>query len=362
MVGHSLCAFAFATSQIALAEPTPNVPVLTVEPSPVPQRDIRGFAHEDHRPVENVVYRKMDGKELKMLMLRPDNWKPGAACPAMVWIHGGAWCAGDAEGFLPQARYSAARGAVAFSLEYRLMNSPAFKEDRHKSPEENRLAKEASHKAFMEGASMRDCIDDCEAAIAMLRRRSDELGIDPNRIVVIGDSAGAHLAACLGTMAPPESQVRAVVACSSISDLTTGLNCDFVKPDLTLSEPQREEDRRRRARELSPLFQIKKNEVSWLILQGGADWLKDEPERFFQALGAAKLDAERIVYPDARHAFVVYGYTATDEQITRALLDMDDFLVRRGILSGPTSLVLPVQTKGRPENQPAKNPGGFDLK
>ena len=55
---------------------------------------------------------------------------------------------------------------------------------------------------------------------------------------------------------------------------------------------------------------------------------------FYHALKQAGNDCEFKLYEDARHAFIVYGYTATDEQITRAILDLDAFLVKRGLLEG----------------------------
>jgi len=100
-------------------------------------------------------------------------------------------------------------------------------------------------------------------------------------------------------------------------------------------------ERMQRAKALSPLFNIADSSPPFLILAGEKDWLKDEPETFFNALKEAGFDCEFKCYDNAKHAFIVYGYTATLEETTRAILDLDAFLVNRGYLEGPTSIKMP---------------------
>ena len=65
----------------------------------------------------------------------------------------------------------------------------------------------------------------CERRCDGLRRHSQELGIDPYRIVALGQSSGADLAALLGTVPDPadrgdvSSRVQAVVSFYGPSDL-----------------------------------------------------------------------------------------------------------------------------------------------
>lgn len=103
-----------------------------------------------------------------------DFW-PGAGphAPLVVFVHGGAWKAGDkgtATGAAKVEHWRAAGYAVA-SLNYRLVPSV---------PVEH---------------SAQDVAD----ALGWLRARAATLGVDPNRIVLVGHSAGAHLAALVGT-------------------------------------------------------------------------------------------------------------------------------------------------------------------
>ena len=61
--------------------------------------------------------------------------------------------------------------------------------------------KAAAHQAFMDGPSLKDLVADCEDAVRYIRKHANELGVDPDKIVAIGDSAGAHLTSALGTLA-----------------------------------------------------------------------------------------------------------------------------------------------------------------
>ncbi|MBX9568511.1 MAG: alpha/beta hydrolase [Candidatus Obscuribacterales bacterium] len=92
------------------------------------------------------------------------------ANPVIVWVHGGAWMAGDKNH--PEAVGSMIkRGYAVASINYRLTNR------------------------FTHPAQ----INDCKAAVRYLRANAQKYGLDPNRIGVWGTSAGGHLAALLGT-------------------------------------------------------------------------------------------------------------------------------------------------------------------
>ena len=304
---------------------------------------IREFAERDTRSIDTTVYKQVDGQSLRMLSCKPDGWGTGQKRPAMVWIHGGGWVAGEPENMIPQIKYSAARGAVGLAIQYPLMIPQNYKDDKALSDAENAVAREAQRQAFIDGPSLRDCIDDCEDAIRTIRRNADALGVDPDRIIVIGDSAGAYLAASLGTLVADDARANAVIACSSISDLTSGFGPDYVKPVGTDHDTPQAADaaRMQRAKSLSPLFNITDSAPPFLILAGEKDWLKDEPKTFFDALQAAGIDSAFKLYPEAKHAFIVYGYSATLEEITQTILDLDAFLLERGLLDGPTAIQMP---------------------
>ncbi|HLU41281.1 MAG TPA: alpha/beta hydrolase [Microthrixaceae bacterium] len=87
--------------------------------------------------------------------------------PGLVWLHGGGWVIGDLDTHDALCRdLAAASGAAVVSIAYRLAPE-------HRFP--------AAH-------------DDAEAAVAWLLAHGDELGVDPTRLAVGGDSAGGQLA------------------------------------------------------------------------------------------------------------------------------------------------------------------------
>ncbi|HEY3670044.1 MAG TPA: alpha/beta hydrolase [Acidimicrobiia bacterium] len=103
-----------------------------------------------------------------------------AGRPCIYWIHGGGYMFGS--GLNVDARINRwveEFDCVAVSIEYRL--AP---EDPYPAP-----------------------LDDCYAGLLWIAQHADELGVDPNRIVVAGASAGAGLAAGLAILARDRGEV-----------------------------------------------------------------------------------------------------------------------------------------------------------
>ena len=128
-----------------------------------PHRDVPAgvTAHRD------VTYATVGKKKLLLDLYVPDVAEPDRL-PLIVWIHGGAWRAGNKQN-CPALPFTT-KGYVAASISYRL-----------------------SHEAIFPAQ-----IEDCKAAIRWLRANAERYKIDPNRIGVWGSSAGGHLVALLG--------------------------------------------------------------------------------------------------------------------------------------------------------------------
>jgi acetyl esterase/lipase len=126
--------------------------------------------------------------------LRLDLYLPAphpVATGAVVFVHGGGWSAGNRTWYRAQGRKAAAHGWVAASIDYRLAPGHPFPA----------------------------ALDDVRAAVAWMRAHAPQLGADPNRIALVGGSAGGNLALLAGTTGVPG--VRGVVAWSPPTDLTT---------------------------------------------------------------------------------------------------------------------------------------------
>lgn len=104
-----------------------------------------------------------------------DLYRPSGAqgpLPTVVWIHGGAWISGSKENVDPYIRMIAVEGYTTVSLNYT-------------------VAPEASYPT---------AVHQLNRALAYLVEHADDLGIDPDRIAIAGDSAGAQLTSQLATM------------------------------------------------------------------------------------------------------------------------------------------------------------------
>ena len=147
----------------------------------------------------NVAYTEVDGITLTLDIYEPED--PGTGRPGILLIHGGAWGTGQAKDLDEQGRLVARQGWVAFSVNYRLSDSAP-----HPWPDE---------------------LTDVQRAARWMGAHADDHGVDPQRLGVIGFSAGGHLAAMLaeigtavdGTGATiddpnPPVQIRAAIALS----------------------------------------------------------------------------------------------------------------------------------------------------
>ncbi|GAA1950123.1 alpha/beta hydrolase [Nocardioides panacihumi] len=93
------------------------------------------------------------------------------ALPTVVWIHGGAWISGDKVDVRPYVRRLAHEGFTTIAVSYP-------------------LAPERTYPAS---------VTSLNAALGHVLEHADELRVDPSRIVVAGDSAGANLTSQLAT-------------------------------------------------------------------------------------------------------------------------------------------------------------------
>lgn len=110
--------------------------------------------------------------DVRCFLYRPPNSE--AACPGYLHIHGGGYIMGSLEGSdISNLQLCAKLGIVILSVDYRL------------APEHPIPAP----------------LDDCYAGLAWLHQNAAELGVDPDRIGIGGESAGGGLAAALGIRA-----------------------------------------------------------------------------------------------------------------------------------------------------------------
>ena len=117
----------------------------------------------------DLVYASPGGRDLHLDLFLPPSQDELA--PAVVYLHGGGWRAGNKRQFWRHAAHMASKGFIGVSVEYRLSGEATFPA----------------------------AVEDAKAVVRWLRANASELGIDTNRIGAAGGSAGGHLAAMLGT-------------------------------------------------------------------------------------------------------------------------------------------------------------------
>jgi acetyl esterase/lipase len=133
--------------------------------------------------------------------LQADCYLPDAATgptPIVICVHGGGWKAGSKVTYKHLGPLLASRGFAAFSIDYRLANKP-----------------ENIYPA---------AVDDVRSAVQYVVDHAAELNADPKRIVLMGDSAGAHLASLVGLTQPG---IAAVVGVFGVYDLAAQYNHDL---------------------------------------------------------------------------------------------------------------------------------------
>jgi acetyl esterase/lipase len=107
-----------------------------------------------------------------------DVYVPGGCepVPVVMWVHGGGWRRGDKAGgnMERKAAWAESLGAALVSVNYRL-STPGS------------------------GVMWPDHGDDVAAAIGWVQSEGASVGLDPDRVVLVGHSAGAHLVSIVGT-------------------------------------------------------------------------------------------------------------------------------------------------------------------
>ena len=230
----------------------------------------------------------------------------GRGRPGILHIHGGGYILGTSDMTLAtDAAYAAQLGAVAVSIDYRL--AP---ETPHPGP-----------------------VEDCYAGLAWLHENADELGVDPARIAVTGESAGGGLAAATVLLARDRAKFGVGfqhLIFPMLDDRTvtqtdpSPLLGEFVwtresnrfgwaallghAPGIDGVSPYAAPARADELRGLPPTF----------IACGALDLFLEENLEYSRRLIRAGVPTEMHIYPGAPHGFMMVASARVSEQFARA--------------------------------------------
>jgi acetyl esterase/lipase len=239
------------------------------------------------RLLRNIAYREVDSRRLLLDICVPRRRLPA---PVLVYIHGGSWTSGGKEQGRALIAAYARRGYLGVSIQYRLAGVQPWPAQ----------------------------IEDCRAAVEWLREHIAEYGGDPERIALVGASAGAQLALCLacgwgvegvdGTVersSLPPGTVKGVVSWFGPVDLVPMSTKAHPLEDVLIYLGRDYDVRERNARLASPLLYVSPDDPPALFIHGTADLMVPcwHSQKMHAALKEAGVATELITVEGGKHGF-----------------------------------------------------------
>lgn len=256
--------------------------------------EIKGF-----KPDKTVIYKSVDEIDLKLDIFNPDGHQPTDKKPAILFFFGGGWSKGSMTQFHPFSDYIAKRGMVAICVDYRVSS-------RHET-------------------TPKECVQDGKSAMRWVRKHAAELGVDPDKILAGGGSAGGHIAAAVATLKgfnekgeDENSSTRpvALVLCNPVFD----------------NGPKGYGHKRVEAywKEFSPMHNISKSTPPTIVFLGTKDKFipVSTAEKYKELMEKSGGRCDLHIYQDETHGFFNHKKAKYPEVIQ----DMDKFLVSLGYL------------------------------
>ncbi|MBQ7377917.1 MAG: alpha/beta hydrolase [Clostridia bacterium] len=251
------------------------------------------LANEAMKPMRQDVYAEKDGYSLPLNLYAPsvDN---ANADTAVLCIHGGGWSSNltkdgewDGNWMRHQARYYSLLGFWGLEVTYR---------------------------GFGGGVSLSDIFEDVADAVRYVKTELyTELGIE--RLIVIGDSAGGHLALCLALTEDASLHPDGVIACNPVSDFSHRFTSYITSGEQATLSPMH-------------LAESAVTDTKILLMHGDADTVVPytDSQLLLGKLTAAGNDAALSTVAGGAHAFILYGYEATPHDIDIAMKRTVEFI------------------------------------
>jgi acetyl esterase/lipase len=272
-------------------------------------------------PSATVVYARPEGETLALDVWRPPDAGNGAGPerreerrPAVVAVHGGGGVLGDRSWEAAWSERLAHEGYVVFSIDYRLGPRRAL-----------------------------DATGDVKCAVGWVKANAPRYGVDPDRVALMGRSAGGLLALLAAysegdprlpsSCDAPGTGVAAVAAFYTPTNLMRfdEMSGPWWRPNLAGSADDSEGFTSQRPAELrlaSPTQHVDPRDPPTFLAQGSRDqWVPPEQADLLAVrLGAAGVPHRLLELPGARHGFDA-AWGGWNQQVVRH--ELEDFLAGR---------------------------------
>jgi len=259
------------------------------------------------------TFAQIDGKDLRLDVYSPTNETANNGASVIV-VHGGSWNGGTRNDFPQWNGWLAENGFTVFDVDYRL------------APQPNYLT----------------ATGDVKCALAWVKEHAAEFKVSPERIALLGRSAGAHLALLAAysaddahlpaTCADKETSenIRAVVSFYAPVDLLWSYdnpaNRFVINGPVTLARflggsPHESAELHERFILASPTAHVKENTPPTLLIHGGQDQLvrSDNMTRLAEKLKEAGVPHKTLFIAYAQHGFD-YNFNGFGSQISQAAI------------------------------------------
>jgi acetyl esterase/lipase len=286
-------------------------------------------------PVPTQIFKIRD--QVEVHYFAPATPREPGKNPALVFIHGGGWKGGNPTGSYRWCRYLSEHGVSAFTVRYQL----------------------ASEKL---GIQPTQCLKDAKTAMRWVRGNAKKFGIDRDRIVAAGNSAGGHLAAALATIEGYNDdgddlfvscRPNLLLLASPVMDNGPGGYGNGQK--IKGQEPS---DFRVKDlwEDFSPVHNLHDELPDSIVLMGDGDPLiRMAPvEKFGQAVVASGSDFEWLVFLNYGHGLFSQAKSYLTPELMHIYYAWHAFLAKHGYMDAPLSAGDEVQTLMRNQELTAK--------
>ncbi|MFV8326310.1 alpha/beta hydrolase fold domain-containing protein [Flavobacterium sp. ZS1P14] len=254
---------------------------------------VKEFNFESVKEKRNVTFCRVGERALKLdVFYNIEKEKPLKT--AIIIIHGGGWRSGSRIQHYPLAQKLAHLGYVCFTPEYRLSTEALFPA----------------------------AIYDVKSAIRWVRKNTSKYSINPNRIVILGFSAGGEMASFMGTT----GNMPLYEGTNCNADMQSHVN-GVVDIDGTLSfvhQDSREGDDSKRIsagtywfgyskkenpklwEAASPLSYVSAKTPPTLFINSSVPWMHAGREEYVKVLNDNKIYSEIHTFDGAPHSFCLF--------------------------------------------------------